>query len=333
MKISICIPTYNQAKYIESAIRSAQEQTIPIFEIIVSNDCSTDNTREVLEKLSIEIPILKIVNQTVNLGMNRNTDTCLRLGKGDFIIKLDSDDFLLPSYSEKLLNLMIQFPDAGYGHASVQEIDESGNKTRLRILSRNTGFYNSDKSLKSVVKGYRVAANIIMFRRKALEKVNYIESKINFAEDYYLSASLASADFGNVYLSEILSCYRVWDDAGKVRQRRKLDEINGLIQVYDVILEPAFRRKGWDLKSITNERKNKACIQMNCLGWDVYSREEKNEIENAIYRLSSSIKVKFYASIYKSKLRILFNLSNEIVFSLKSKIKNILFISHKKSFR
>ena len=50
MGISICIPTYNQADYLELAVRSALEQTIPILEIIVSNDCSTDTTKEVLDK-------------------------------------------------------------------------------------------------------------------------------------------------------------------------------------------------------------------------------------------------------------------------------------------
>jgi glycosyltransferase involved in cell wall biosynthesis len=325
MKISICIPTYNQGDYIEAAIRSAHEQSIAIYEIIVSNDCSTDNTRELLEQLSIEIPILKIINQAVNLGMNRNTDTCLRLGTGDLIIKLDSDDFLAPTYAEKLTNLMIQFPEAGYAHASVQEINDIGNKTRIRSLSRSTGYYSSDKALKLVVSGYRVAANIIMFRREALEKVNYIESVINFAEDYYLSASLASAGYGNVYLSEVLSSYRVWDDAGQVRQRRKLDEINGLIQVYDKVLEPAFTKRGWNLASIKKERTSKSCKHANCLGWDVYSADEKNEIEIVLYKLSSSLKVKFYVSIYKSNMGIILNTPNQIHSGIMSTLKKILF--------
>ena len=51
MKISICIPAYNQANYIEQAVRSAAMQTVTPFEIIVSDDCSTDDTVAILERL------------------------------------------------------------------------------------------------------------------------------------------------------------------------------------------------------------------------------------------------------------------------------------------
>lgn len=71
MKISICIPTFNQAKYLVQAIRSASEQSEKPFEIIVSNDCSTDHTSEVLEMLTKEIKELKaIVKITEQISNN-----------------------------------------------------------------------------------------------------------------------------------------------------------------------------------------------------------------------------------------------------------------------
>ena len=85
MKVSVCIPTYNQSLYIEQAIQSAAQQSHPPFEIIVSNDCSTDGTAEILEKLAKEIPSLKVFNQPVNLGMVPNTNAVLRLATGEFI--------------------------------------------------------------------------------------------------------------------------------------------------------------------------------------------------------------------------------------------------------
>ena len=54
MKVSICIPTYNQGLYIEKAIRSAALQTVKPFEIIVYDDCSTDETPQILQRLAKE---------------------------------------------------------------------------------------------------------------------------------------------------------------------------------------------------------------------------------------------------------------------------------------
>jgi glycosyltransferase involved in cell wall biosynthesis len=131
MKISVCIPTFNQAQYLSGCVESVLKQTVRPDEIIVSNDCSTDGTKELLETLSLNNNIFKITNQPFNLGMNRNTDACLKMAKGEIILKLDSDDNLLPNYIETLRNLLLNYPDAGYAHAAVQEIDEHGNKIKI----------------------------------------------------------------------------------------------------------------------------------------------------------------------------------------------------------
>ena len=306
MKVSVCIPTYNQSPYIEQAIRSAAQQSHPPFEIIVSNDCSTDGTAEIVEKLSKEIPCLKVINQPVNLGMVPNTNAVLRMATGEFVVKLDSDDYLHPHYIEKLGQLLRKFPEAGYAHAAVQEINEQGNNKKRRTLARNTGFYPWQKALKDAIYGYQVAANIIMFRRDALTRVGYIRAQTNFAEDYYLSADLAAAGFGNVYCNEILSSYRVWADAGQVRQRRKLAEIISLRKVFDEVLEPAFKKRNWSLKKLKSCRTNFACGQADCLSWSLYSSEEKEELLIELRKLSSAPKARLFASVYSGSFGKLF---------------------------
>ncbi len=325
MKISICIPTFNQAKYLIQAIHSASEQSERPFEIIVSNDCSTDNTSEVLEMLSKEIQELRIINQPVNLGIARNTDACLRLAKGDYVVRLDSDDYLSPYYCEKLAGMLTRFPGAGYAHADVQEIDEHENFLRQRWLARKTGFQSSTNALRSAVKGYRVAANIIMFRKAALEKVNYITGRPNYVEDFHLSASLAAAGYGNVYLSEKLSFYRVWVDEGKTRQRRKLMEIVGVQKVFEEVLEPGFNKKKWCMGKLKKNRNRIARTQADCLGWDVYTVEEKEELKEAILGLSSSISVNFFISLYLNDFGKALGFIKTINGFIKFNIKRILF--------
>src|SRR5215217_5302959 len=98
MMISVCIPTFNQAPFIEQAIRSAYDQTLKPDEIIVFDDCSTDHTAQIIDALTQEISILKVYRQPINLGISGNVDSCLRAAKGDLIVRLDSDDQLLPHY-------------------------------------------------------------------------------------------------------------------------------------------------------------------------------------------------------------------------------------------
>jgi glycosyltransferase involved in cell wall biosynthesis len=311
--VSICIPTYNQSAYLERAIRSAYNQTYKPKEIIVCDDCSTDETRFVLERLTSEISILTVFYQPINLGISKNVDTCLRLASGDFVLRLDSDDILYPEYAEKVLGLMTEFPDAGYGHVAIQEVDQHDRKNTIRQLFRKAGYYSADEALRAASKGYRVAANIIMFRRSALEKVGYITTKVDFAEDYLLSVNIAAAGFGNVYLDEVLAAYRVWTDVAKVRQRRKLAEIKGIYGVFKDGLEPAYTKRGWDHRELEKRRADLAAGQADCLGWDIYTPAEKREINDVLLELSSSPKVKTLIWFYSNGLGAVVSILSKLI--------------------
>jgi glycosyltransferase involved in cell wall biosynthesis len=324
LRISVSIPTYNQGQYVEKAILSVYNQTVTPDEIIVSNDCSTDNTMEVLEQLRSRIPVLRVINQPVNLGINKNVDACLKAASGEFILRLDSDDFLEPEYIGVMLGLMEEYPEAGYGHANVTEVDQYDNKLKNRTLYRNIAFQKADDALKAAVKGYRVAANIVMFRRKALEQVNFMAGRPNFGEDFHLAANLAAEGWGNVFSSKILSNYRVWVDAGMVRQKRKMSELHGLTSVFDDVITPAFKKRNWSMKVVEKSREDIASAQSDCLGWNLYSASEIDELSVAVLGLSSSAKTKKYIWInkngYGKYLKGWRNIKNSLKTFLKEKV-------------
>ena len=324
MKVSICIPTYNQDRYIEMAIRSAVAQTVSPFEIIVSNDLSTDGSREILDKLEREILNLRVIHQPINLGIAKNVDFCLRQASGDFIIRLDSDDNLAPLYTETLIEQMKLFPNAGYAHTAVQEIDQDNNPTRIRRLARKSGFQNADEALKLAVNGYRVSANILMFRRAALKKVNYITTNVNFAEDYFMVSAISAAGYGNVYVSDVLCNYRAWVDKNKIRTKRKDVEIKGLIQVFDIILAPAFKERNWDMSPIEKSRVTNARNHASCLGWDIYSDSEKIELTKLIFQLAGTKAPSFHVWAYTNGFGFLFMYGKSINY-FKSFIKKYLY--------
>ena len=329
--ISVCIATYNQAHYLEKCVESVMTQTLLPDEIIISNDASTDNTFDVLAKLSQKHHFISIINQPVNLGLTANSNAALKAAKGDYIVRLASDDLLLPNYVFVLSTLLTEYSNAGFAHCSVSEIDAGGKHIQDRYLFRKQTFENAEEALKESLEGFKVAANILMFRKTALEKVGYLNCKQNFAEDYYISVEISANGYGNVYSNEVLACYRVWNDTNIIRQKRKLEEINGLISVFDQAILPAYKNKGWSLSKIITAKGKFAIEHANCLGWTIYTTAEKNELTNALmFMLSSSKKSRFYYLLYRSKFKKIPVYSKKIKELLKKVAKKTVKLNKKK---
>ena len=89
--VSIIIPTYNTEKYIEKCIQSVLEQTYTDYEIIIVDDCSTDNSMDVVARF--KDPRIKVIKNEINRGPSYSRNRGIQLSKGDFIALLDSDDW------------------------------------------------------------------------------------------------------------------------------------------------------------------------------------------------------------------------------------------------
>ena len=91
--VSLIITTYNYAQYVERAIRSALDQSLPVnqLEIIVVNDSSTDGTSTILENYSNDV---RVFNLQENLGLAGARNFGIKKAKGQFVIFLDADDYL-----------------------------------------------------------------------------------------------------------------------------------------------------------------------------------------------------------------------------------------------
>lgn len=112
MTVSAVIPCFNAETTIEKAILSVVSQTIPVSEIIVVNDGSTDNSGRLLEGLQLHYPQLKVIHQE-NRGVSFARNIAIQEASGDYILTLDADDYFDPSFVEKAL---IKFSeDASYG--------------------------------------------------------------------------------------------------------------------------------------------------------------------------------------------------------------------------
>lgn len=102
--VSVIIPAYNCEKYIEKAIDSALEQTIPL-EVIIINDCAKDNTEEVIRKY-LSDPRVRYIRNEKNLGVAKTRNRGVRLAHGKYVAFLDSDDWWEPDKLDKQLQAL-----------------------------------------------------------------------------------------------------------------------------------------------------------------------------------------------------------------------------------
>lgn len=102
--ISVIIPTYNSAEYIAETLESVCAQTYRNIEILVIDDCSSDDTSEIVEKFAFKDPRIRFINLKENKGAANARNIGTKSAGGDWIAFLDSDDLWAPNKLEKQLN-------------------------------------------------------------------------------------------------------------------------------------------------------------------------------------------------------------------------------------
>ena len=145
---SVIIPLYNRAHLITETIHSVLSQTYPQFEIIIIDDGSTDNPRDVIAKNFLNESRIRYFHITNSeRGAARNYG--LKQASGDFAVFFDSDDWMMPDYLETL-NHTIDSSDAPINFICTKYIyrDNWGNETKARIGKLKEGWYDQNFFLK-----------------------------------------------------------------------------------------------------------------------------------------------------------------------------------------
>ena len=129
--VSIIMPSYNTAQYIDETIQSVLAQTYPFWELIIVDDCSTDDTNSTVIKCLDDKRIHYLKNE-YNSGAAAARNRALREAKGEWIAFLDSDDLWLPEKLEKQIGFMAE---KGYqfAYTEYEEINEKSATLGVRV--------------------------------------------------------------------------------------------------------------------------------------------------------------------------------------------------------
>ena len=107
-KVSVIIPIYNTEKYLRKCLDSVCNQTLSDIEIICVNDCSTDNSLEILEEYASKDNRIKLIDFKENKGAAVARNAGIDEAKGEYIGFVDSDDFIDLDFYEKLYNKAVK---------------------------------------------------------------------------------------------------------------------------------------------------------------------------------------------------------------------------------
>lgn len=169
--VSVIIPSFNRGSLIGITIDSILLQRFSSnLEIIIGDDCSNDNVRDVLLNYQQSYPeIIKLVLHEQNLGLGTNWASCVKLCRGKYLAGCDNDDFW---HNRDKLELQVQFleqnPDYGMVHTNYRELDrETGRITEKNI--HNISY--SESLIKANFSGkFRCCNSSVMYRKSVIDE-------------------------------------------------------------------------------------------------------------------------------------------------------------------
>jgi glycosyltransferase involved in cell wall biosynthesis len=231
-KISIIVPAYNREAYILEAIDSVLRQTYLNWELLIIDDCSTDNTVVLIKQVKDERIQLHQTSSRIGVTATRNAG--LKNCSGELIAFIDSDDLWAPLKLEKQVAALNQYPDAGFcltGGYNFRKLNEPveyfyKQKEGLRYDDLFIPFFKSEVS---------ATTPSFMFRKQYLDTVGFFNEEKSFADvDFMLRIAAITK---GIILYEPLFYRRLHDSNISGQQWEKGDEEGiGLIRGYRHLL-------------------------------------------------------------------------------------------------
>lgn len=195
--ISVIIPVYNSALYLDEALNSILNQTIQDFEIIIIDDCSTDSTIDILD--NIKDARIKIFKKDKNKGLIDSLNFGFKIAQGKYIARMDGDDISLPTRFEKQLHVLENNPEIQICGCWLRQFG------KIDRIIKHKEFH--EEIVARMLLHCAMTMGSVMMERKAVKIYKFDISKIH-VEDYDFWSRIAwDCKFYNI--QEVLYLYRM----------------------------------------------------------------------------------------------------------------------------
>lgn len=222
VEVTVAIMSYNNSGFIGETIESVLAQTGVSFEVIVFDDCSTDDTLSILERY-VDDPRYSFHVNPRNLGMMGNYNRCVDSGGGAYVVVLGSDDVVYPGHLASLHSALELHPESALAYVQCNWIDERG---RFIRFAEHPGhlphsyFGHRDELADLLSHDNYITPSAVMLRRSALDSVRrpdgYVHDPELMAGDWELWTRMARSHPDFVFLKQATIGYRI--HGGQVSQ-------------------------------------------------------------------------------------------------------------------
>lgn len=245
-KVSIIIPCYNQSKYVEEAINSALSQTYKNTEIICINDGSTDESAQVIENCAKNNQKIIFINLQENKGVVTARNTAIEAATGEYILPLDADDTIEPTYVEKAARILDANPQIGIVYCRAKLFGAQNGEWTLPEFDPKEIIYTNSIFCCS------------LFRKSDFKKAGGFKEYMNHGyEDWDLWLSFLEQGLKVYRLDEFLFNYRKYKENSRTNTcKNHMPEIyknivkhhTGLFLATDSFIEKVFKSSYKKLK-------------------------------------------------------------------------------------
>ncbi len=206
--VSIIMPAYNSADYIGQAIESVLAQDYQNFELIITDDGSTDNTKEVIQRYNDER--IRCLYQENN-GVSSARNLAIRESKGQYIMPLDADDMMTSDFITKHLAEFQKHPDADLIYCDVLLIDRNDNSIRIM---KKPDYQDRRHLIRDLLRaGHPIVPFRFGIKRSVFDKIGFYDEDLLIAEDYDMIRRFVKAGLKANHLSEPLHLRRMHTDS------------------------------------------------------------------------------------------------------------------------
>lgn len=201
-KVTVVLPTYNGEKYIQKSIESIIAQTFTDWELIVVNDCSTDNTVSIVTKYAKIDKRVKVVSNEANQKLPKSLNIGFEHSRGEYLTWTSDDNYYLPDALEKMVKYLDEYRDFPMVSAGMEFINEKNE------ISGDLSQFDADKMYYNNCVGA-----CFMYRRTVLDDIGTYDTGMFLVEDYdyWMRVLLHYGQIGHI--NEILYRYRRHDNS------------------------------------------------------------------------------------------------------------------------
>lgn len=197
--VSVVMPCYNSAAFIEQSVRSVLNQSFHDFELIVVNDGSSDSSLEILQ--SIKDPRLVVISQP-NSGVMATRNHGLMVARGEYVAFLDADDKWREDFIERMLAALLARPDAALAYCGWQNVGLPGARANPFIPPD----YETPEKVEKLLWECRWPIHAVLVRHKFIKDAGGFDETVATAEDYWLWLRIAPQN-PVVRVPEVMSYY------------------------------------------------------------------------------------------------------------------------------